>query len=643
MGLARVRKSRGLSLSGLAESSGIGKATLSGIEAGRGNPTIETVWRLAHALGVTFGELISQEQDRAVESISPGVSVRLINKQSSPFVIETYVMDLAPHTRRMAEAHMAGVEENVVVLQGKALTGPQSAPVFLSAGKSCSFASDIPHLYQSLDEQTSMMVTVIYPSLAEGAPGEYDICREWPGTEDDWSGLQQQCRRLALESRQGIKAARLCFTGCDGISNAEEQIEQKLLPEAPGMQMFYVDEQGPKLIFLSREGSHARLDDEENTKNLILQQAIELSNFALSSQCPSDDLHRSRLQILSRSDSLCLSSLASEVLTRNGQFYVPLHVAPCYEATPVVERKNDAVLFEDRIDVDSYAAWEMAHPAYAKQSVAIAQQLSHHLAHGAARVIDIGTGPGLPLKMLLELLPELQVTTVDPSETAFNHLQKLFKNVPNVYCCKCSITDLSVPEHPFDAAISVGASHHLDTLAFLTATRRQLSPGRVFIVCDEMIGPFSTIRQRKTGLMQHHLQYIADTLIPQSVEALAVDERRLVKIMRQNVPQALFEARTGDEGRAEYRCRHLLETLHTLDLPKQPSDFIQVFYRFYILELEALIAGLDYEVEQKTSPDCFSDLARLAGFSVEQHRRLYATNGRTDNDAGTHLFVLRAL
>ncbi|KAB8310555.1 helix-turn-helix domain-containing protein [Erwinia endophytica] len=642
LSLARVRKSRGLSLSGLAEASGIGKATLSGIEAGRGNPTIETVWRLAHALGVPFGELISQEQDQLVESSSTGVSVRLINKQSSPFVIETYVMDMAPHTKRTAEAHMPGVEENVVVLKGRALTGSQAEPVFLTAGKSCSFAADIPHLYQSLDEQTSMMVSVIYPTLAEAAPGEHDIHREWPRSEDDWSGLQQQFRRLALESRQGVSAVRLSFTDCEDPLGAEQQLLQNLQPEAPGMQTFYVNEQGPKLICLSREGSHALLD-EEPLDNSRLQQALELSNLAVSPWRQLDEADRAGLQTLVQSDSICLSSLAAEVLTRNGSPCVPLRAAPRYEVTPVVQRESDNVLFEDRIDVDGYAAWELVHPAYAKQSVAIAQQLHHYLAPGATRIIDIGTGPGLPLKMLLELLPELQVTTVDPSETAFNHLQKLFRHSPNVHSCKTSITDLPAPERPFDAAISVGASHHLDTLAFLSATRRQLSRDGIFVVSDEMISPFSTIRQRKIGLMQHHLQYIADTLVPISLTDLPQEEHRLVHMLRQDVPQALFEALSGDESRSEYRCRRLLERLHALTLSEQPADPLQVFYRFHILELEALVAGLDYEVEQKTSPDCFSDLARAAGFSVQHHCRLYATCGRTDRDAGTHLFVLQAL
>lgn len=46
------REKRGLTLTGLAELTGIGKSTLSNLERGSGNPTIETLWRLAQVLGV---------------------------------------------------------------------------------------------------------------------------------------------------------------------------------------------------------------------------------------------------------------------------------------------------------------------------------------------------------------------------------------------------------------------------------------------------------------------------------------------------------------------------------------------------------------------------------------------------------------
>ncbi|WP_244668572.1 hypothetical protein, partial [Brucella melitensis] len=43
---------------------------------------------------------------------------------------------------------------------------------------------------------------------------------------------------------------------------------------------------------------------------------------------------------------------------------------------------------------------------------------------------------------------------------------------------------------------------------------------------------------------------------------------------------------------------------------------------------QALVAGLDYEVEQKTYPARFVSLAESSGFSLLQHRRIYATQGK---------------
>ncbi|MEJ2655153.1 MAG: helix-turn-helix transcriptional regulator, partial [Acidihalobacter sp.] len=60
--VARIRATRNISLSALAERSSLSKATLSELERGAANPTISTVWALANALDVPFGELVSDAQ-----------------------------------------------------------------------------------------------------------------------------------------------------------------------------------------------------------------------------------------------------------------------------------------------------------------------------------------------------------------------------------------------------------------------------------------------------------------------------------------------------------------------------------------------------------------------------------------------------
>src|SRR6187401_91409 len=55
----RIRTARGLSLSDLARRAGVAKATLVGLESGRGNPTVSTLRSLADELGVAIEQLLT--------------------------------------------------------------------------------------------------------------------------------------------------------------------------------------------------------------------------------------------------------------------------------------------------------------------------------------------------------------------------------------------------------------------------------------------------------------------------------------------------------------------------------------------------------------------------------------------------------
>lgn len=56
--IAELREKRGLTLSQLAKLVGMSKSALWAVEQGRVSPTISTLWKIANALGVTFGELV---------------------------------------------------------------------------------------------------------------------------------------------------------------------------------------------------------------------------------------------------------------------------------------------------------------------------------------------------------------------------------------------------------------------------------------------------------------------------------------------------------------------------------------------------------------------------------------------------------
>ncbi len=59
--LARIRRAQGLTQEQLEERSGFSQQYLSGLEQGRRNPTIVTVYEIAQALGVSHLDLLSIE------------------------------------------------------------------------------------------------------------------------------------------------------------------------------------------------------------------------------------------------------------------------------------------------------------------------------------------------------------------------------------------------------------------------------------------------------------------------------------------------------------------------------------------------------------------------------------------------------
>jgi transcriptional regulator with XRE-family HTH domain len=62
--LVRERLRTGLSLAEIARRAGIAKSTLSQLEAGNGNPSIETLWSLCVALDIPFARLLEPQAVR---------------------------------------------------------------------------------------------------------------------------------------------------------------------------------------------------------------------------------------------------------------------------------------------------------------------------------------------------------------------------------------------------------------------------------------------------------------------------------------------------------------------------------------------------------------------------------------------------
>lgn len=168
--LRRERQRVGLSLSELAKRAGIAKSTLSQLEAGQANPSIETLWALGVALDVPFSRLVDP-QHPPTTVIRAGEGARIPSDQAHftatllaacpPGVRrDVYFLTSEPTQVRAADPHLPGSVEHLIVIAGRMRTGPMDNPVELGPGDYAMFAGDIQHLYQALAPGTSAVLVM---------------------------------------------------------------------------------------------------------------------------------------------------------------------------------------------------------------------------------------------------------------------------------------------------------------------------------------------------------------------------------------------------------------------------------------------------------------------------------------------------
>jgi transcriptional regulator with XRE-family HTH domain len=151
--LRELRQARGVSLSALARAAGIGKATLSGLEHGTRNPTLETLYAIAAALDVPLASLVTA---RLPAAVAPGAAVEghLLQVYEEPTAtFELYRLRIVPGATQTSPAHPTGVVEHVTVFQGVLRAGPVDAPLLAGPGEHLVWTSDVPHLYRVESEE----------------------------------------------------------------------------------------------------------------------------------------------------------------------------------------------------------------------------------------------------------------------------------------------------------------------------------------------------------------------------------------------------------------------------------------------------------------------------------------------------------
>src|SRR5580704_8821028 len=151
--LRRERRRTGLSLTEVARRAGIAKSTLSQLESGAGNPSLETLWAICVALDPPRPHILVIRADEG-----PTVSAAHANYRATLLAAcppgarrDIYRIEAEPGHARASDPHMPGVMEHVVLSAGRALVGVAGDSVELGPGDYVCYPGDIPHVFEALE------------------------------------------------------------------------------------------------------------------------------------------------------------------------------------------------------------------------------------------------------------------------------------------------------------------------------------------------------------------------------------------------------------------------------------------------------------------------------------------------------------
>jgi|EP01034_Spumella_vulgaris_P039249 transcriptional regulator with XRE-family HTH domain len=172
--LQRLRLARGLTLEDLSRIAGVSKSMLSQIEREKANPTIAITWRLANALGVAIGELLS-ESGKSVETIRvldahetptlpgahAGYTMRILGPMELAGKYEWYELTLAAGGELVSQAHDPGTTEHLTVLHGAMELEVGGSKKKVKMGGTARYPGDLDHAIRNAGKTEAKAILVV--------------------------------------------------------------------------------------------------------------------------------------------------------------------------------------------------------------------------------------------------------------------------------------------------------------------------------------------------------------------------------------------------------------------------------------------------------------------------------------------------
>jgi transcriptional regulator with XRE-family HTH domain len=176
-----LRKRYGLSLADLSTSSGVAKSIISQIERNETNPTLTTIWRLAHSLDASVDTILHGEREGPfVEHITKGATPILVSDDGKCRLavigwlktvdwLQWYDFQAEPGGELGSESHQRGSFEHLSVLEGQLEVEVGGAVEAAAAGETLRYHCDMPHRIRNIGktQARATMVCILRSSGVE--------------------------------------------------------------------------------------------------------------------------------------------------------------------------------------------------------------------------------------------------------------------------------------------------------------------------------------------------------------------------------------------------------------------------------------------------------------------------------------------
>jgi transcriptional regulator with XRE-family HTH domain len=170
-----LRHDRHLTLDELSARSGVSRRMIALLEAGEANPSLGTLDKLARALGVDFGSLVTFHTAAPLvpgegEGVEPvwedglGSSARLLVSRAGTARAELWQWELVAGGRYQGEADPPGSEEIIVVSSGDLVVEVGGQHLELGDGGYLRLPSDRPYAYVNAGPAPARFVRVFLAS-----------------------------------------------------------------------------------------------------------------------------------------------------------------------------------------------------------------------------------------------------------------------------------------------------------------------------------------------------------------------------------------------------------------------------------------------------------------------------------------------